>query len=46
VDAEVKPRAAADLYYGVLSTFLAAGFEVAARPTPDRALVRLELSPH
>jgi GNAT superfamily N-acetyltransferase len=32
-----------ELYRGVLSVFLAAGFTEVARPKPDRALVQLEL---
>lgn len=35
----------ADLYHGPLSLFTGAGFMVAARPTPDRAVVRLVLEP-
>ncbi len=35
--------AGANLYHGPLSTFLAAGFTVVARPTPSRPVVRLEL---
>lgn len=34
----------ANLYYGVLSTFLAAGFTEVDRPRPTRARVRLELT--
>ncbi len=33
----------ANLYHGPLSTFLAAGFTVVARPTPARPVVRLTL---
>ena len=35
--------AGANLYHGPLSTFLAAGFTVVARPTPARPVVRLTL---
>ena len=35
--------AGANLYHGPLSTFLAAGFTVVARPTSSRPVVRLEL---
>ncbi|PWC06697.1 GNAT family N-acetyltransferase [Mycetocola zhujimingii] len=34
----------ADLYYGVVSQFAANGFTEVARPTPSRALMRLELA--
>ena len=43
VDTAGRKAAAADLYRGTLSLFRAAGFEVAARPRPGRAIVRLEL---
>lgn len=43
VDTRGGHAAAADLYRGTLSLFLAAGFEVVARPRPGRAIVRLEL---
>ena len=35
--------ASADLYYGIVSQFLANGFAEVTRPRPDRALMRLEL---
>lgn len=38
-----SPRSSADLYYGVLSVFEAAGFTVQARSASPRVLVRLEL---
>ena len=43
VDTAGRKLAADDLYRGALSLFLAAGFEVVARPRPGRAIVRLEL---
>ncbi|MBG6240238.1 GNAT superfamily N-acetyltransferase [Mycetocola sp. CAN_C7] len=33
----------AELYYGIVSQFVANGFREVSRPTPDRALMRLEL---
>ncbi|MFU8947571.1 GNAT family N-acetyltransferase [Mycetocola zhadangensis] len=36
--------ASAELYYGIVSQFTANGFTEVARPRPDRALMRLELS--
>lgn len=43
VDTTGRKLAADGLYRGALSLFLAAGFEVVARPRPGRAIVRLEL---
>ncbi|MGP3535150.1 GNAT family N-acetyltransferase [Microbacterium sp. RD1] len=42
-DPTVKKRPSNELYHGVLSTFVDAGFDVVAQPTPDRALVALTL---
>ncbi len=36
---------AAYAYMGLLSTFLAAGFEIVARPSPSRAIVRYVIQP-
>ncbi|MCP2032573.1 GNAT superfamily N-acetyltransferase [Okibacterium sp. HSC-33S16] len=36
--------ASADLYYGIVSQFLANGFTEVSRPKPDRALMRLNLT--
>jgi GNAT superfamily N-acetyltransferase len=36
-------KASNDLYHGVVSTFAAAGFREVARPSPDRAIMALEL---
>lgn len=44
IDATVGRHPANDLYHGVLSTFEGAGFEVVARPKPDRPIVSLTLS--
>ncbi|MDM4763168.1 GNAT family N-acetyltransferase [Galbitalea sp. SE-J8] len=44
---EVQPGArtpSSNLYHGTLSMFLAEGFEVVARPSTGRAVVRLELA--
>jgi GNAT superfamily N-acetyltransferase len=41
--AERQKASAADLYHGTVSLFESAGFDVAARPSPGRALMRLEL---
>jgi GNAT superfamily N-acetyltransferase len=42
VDVGAKNRpSAAELYHGTVSTFLRAGFEVVATPSPGRAVVRL-----
>ena len=38
-----RPSGAAELYHGVLSVFLAAGFTEVARPQPARPVVRLAL---
>jgi GNAT superfamily N-acetyltransferase len=43
VDAAERPRAGSGSYRGRLSTFLAAGFTVVARPMAGRAVVRLGL---
>jgi ribosomal protein S18 acetylase RimI-like enzyme len=40
VDTTVRQASAADLYHGVLASFVDAGFEVAARPIRGRAVVR------
>lgn len=42
--AEGRRKSANELYRGVVSTFERAGFRQVARPTPDRAIVALELS--
>lgn len=44
VDTAVANASANELYHGVLSTFLAAGFREVARPRPDRAIVVLDLA--
>lgn len=41
VDTAEAKLPAADLYHGTLSQFLRAGFELIARPSPHRAVVRL-----
>jgi hypothetical protein len=41
VDADMKKASSADLYHGSLSLFLAGGFELVSRPTPNRAVVAL-----
>ena len=38
-----RPAGAAELFHGVLSVFLAAGFAEVARPQPARPVVRLAL---
>lgn len=43
VDTDAGATDSANLYYGVLSTFLAAGFTLVDRPRPNRARVRLDL---
>lgn len=44
IDTDARPKvSSATLYHGTLSTFLAHGFEIASRPTPDRPVVRLAL---
>ena len=44
IDAAAKPNvSSAELYHGSVSLFEQAGFVVQARPTPGRALLRLEL---
>jgi GNAT superfamily N-acetyltransferase len=44
VDPAVRtPRGAAELYHGVLSVFLAAGFDEVARPQPARPVMRRAL---
>ncbi len=45
VDTAGGRRPGSDLYHGVLSTFLAAGFTEVGRTTPNRPIVRLELAP-
>ncbi|MET0726589.1 MAG: GNAT family N-acetyltransferase [Leifsonia sp.] len=42
VDTAERKTTAAELYHGTLSQFLAAGFELVSRPSPSRAVVRLE----
>lgn len=44
-DPSVKKRPSNELYRGVLSVFTAAGFEVVARSSEDRAIVALTLKP-
>jgi GNAT superfamily N-acetyltransferase len=45
VDPAANPkRTANEMYLGVVSTFLAAGFREIARPKPDQAVVALDLS--
>lgn len=44
VDTDAGRTDSANLYYGVLSTFLAAGFAEVDRPGPTRARVRLDLA--
>jgi len=45
VDVAERPGvSSADLYHGPLSLFERAGFTVAARPKPDRAVVQLQLT--
>lgn len=39
-----KSTSSAELYHGTVTLFEKAGFEVAARPTPTRAVVRLALA--
>jgi GNAT superfamily N-acetyltransferase len=43
IDPDVVPRSANQLFRGVVSTFLAAGFTETSRPKPDRAVVELLL---
>lgn len=43
VDPAVTKRSSNELYRGVLSVFLAAGFAEVARPKPDQAIVTLTL---
>lgn len=43
-DTGVSRRRSNDLYRGVLSTFLAAGFREVARPKPELAIVELDLT--
>lgn len=43
VDTSDGRAPSANLYYGVLTTFLAAGFTLVDRPRPTRARVRLDL---
>lgn len=45
LDPEAGPKKSSNsLYHGVLSTFLAAGFDEVARPRPDLAIVALDLA--
>jgi GNAT superfamily N-acetyltransferase len=44
VDPAEKKVSSADVYHGSLSIFEAAGFEVVARPSAGRALVRLQVA--
>ena len=45
VDVALRPKASsADLYHGTVSAFAAAGFELVARPTPTRAVMRREVA--
>ncbi len=44
-DISVASKRTNDLFVGVLSTFLKAGFREVARPRPGRAIVELELRP-
>lgn len=44
IDTDAAKRGANDLYTGVLSVFEQAGFQETARPKPERAVVRLDLS--
>jgi GNAT superfamily N-acetyltransferase len=41
IDTAEKKASSAELYHGALSLFVAAGFEIASRPQPGRAVVRL-----
>lgn len=41
IDTAERKASSADLYHGSLSLFVAAGFEIASRPQPSRAVVRL-----
>jgi ribosomal protein S18 acetylase RimI-like enzyme len=43
IDTAERKASSADLYHGVLSAFVSAGFEIASRPQPGRAVVRREL---
>ena len=43
VDTAERKASSAELYHGVLSTFVGSGFEVVSRPQPGRAVVRLEV---
>ncbi|KQX06647.1 MULTISPECIES: GNAT family N-acetyltransferase [unclassified Leifsonia] len=43
VDAGRERKSSAELYHGTLSQFLAAGFELTARPSPSRAVVTLRV---
>jgi GNAT superfamily N-acetyltransferase len=44
IDTEVASRRSNELFQGVLSTFLGAGFHEVARPKPDLAIVELDLT--
>ncbi|MFB8147508.1 GNAT family N-acetyltransferase [Microbacterium sp. NPDC056003] len=39
-----RKKSSNDLYHGVVSTFLSAGFREVARPSPDRPIMALDLS--
>ncbi|MBD8023839.1 GNAT family N-acetyltransferase [Microbacterium gallinarum] len=39
-----RKKSSNDLYHGVVSTFLSAGFREIARPSPDRPIMALDLS--
>ncbi len=43
VDAASGTATSHELFHGVLSSFISAGFDVASRPSPGRALVQLRL---
>lgn len=43
IDTALGKHRSNDLYHGVLSVFLAAGFQEVARPKPDLAIVELDL---
>jgi len=43
VDTTERKASSAELFHGVLSGFVAAGFEIVSRPQPGRAVVSLQL---
>ena len=43
IDPTAAKHSSNELFHGVLSVFLAAGFTEVARPKPDRAIVQLAL---